>query len=874
MQTPRPAPDAPALDADALHGVLRQLEDAGDAVGVVRLVDRWSHEGSPSRLARMAEARALIALCLMDRAWARLRELSVEAPDDPEALLLTAEMFLQRGWQARARRMVERMGELHPDHPALSALRDRAGAAAPAATPELAAGATRAERLDAARRFLSAGKVIRARGILEQLLRESPRDGQIRGLLWAVRGDTQTRDISLKQLVEELLAGLAGGGWEGVEHTELSLLADDPETAEASKVLSSLGRDAAAFPSLFRADEGIRTSFLGEEDDVTVAAVMASAEELAEPPTADVTDPDVFDLSGVEAGDTQIMQVINRPDGSVSATPLEVRPTDDARSQPLDLRALERDQAAADDTLPGAGDDFDDDDYEGDLDEDDDLVVMRTRSPAASRAAAPPPAPAQGPMNVIERVPVPDPVPDIPGEDEDTPPVSPSPVRGAPPAPMARPVFDDEPDDTAGDDRRLMPLVVGAAVLAVAVTLLAAFGVRGILASQRQEAVESAVLDGDSDGLRRARAELQAELEGGAAANAKAAAWLVVVDALLLAQWEGDLSLEAEARKLVDAGAVGKGLDAERARLHLLWAQDELAQLQASASPAAQADPAVRLVLAEAALRADDAETGRALVPTGDEAGLRAEILRARAAGGSPRSGALAALHPLGVLARAADASLDESLRLGELAQLRSRLPAEDRRMRARAWATEARLHERAGRREAARDAWEKARQADPNDPVVLEGGAASVARDGKASLAQGRLERCLELRPRRPGCQRGLVQVLLLDDKVRDAVALTDGWREAALDMGLLGAWVDLHARTRVGRARSLAESWVAKPADGPLATPGLATYLVGFAEPDGARSADTLGQAERLLDSSDIEWDRMLVTRAAALAAERQGG
>ena len=102
MQTPSPAPDATAPSAEALDAVLNQLEAAGDAVGVVRLVDRWAHEGAPSRAARMAEARALIRLCLMDRAWARLRELAVEDPDDVDVVRLTAEMFFERGWQGRA----------------------------------------------------------------------------------------------------------------------------------------------------------------------------------------------------------------------------------------------------------------------------------------------------------------------------------------------------------------------------------------------------------------------------------------------------------------------------------------------------------------------------------------------------------------------------------------------------------------------------------------------------------------------------------------------------------------------------------------------------------------------------------------------------
>jgi tetratricopeptide (TPR) repeat protein len=855
MQTPSPAPDATAPSAEALDAVLNQLEAAGDAVGVVRLVDRWAHEGAPSRAARMAEARALIRLCLMDRAWARLRELAVEDPDDVDVVRLTAEMFLERGWQGRARRMVERLAVLAPSDPELPELQARLERPA-AALGEGRADSTRESKLGQARQLLASGKVIRARSILEKLLRDDPRDPRVRELLWAVRGDTQTRDRSLTELVEELIAGMGRGGWEGVEHTELSLLADDPETAEASKVLGANHR-AAAFPSLFRAGESELDDGLGEDDDVTMAAVMASREELAEPPTADVTDPEVFDLSGVEAGDTQIMQVISRPEPAGPAP--EVAGLAPATRQPVDLRALQ--QRAGGDT--DGVDDFDD------LDEDDDLVEIRRRAPVTARPApSPAPGPA-APMNVIERIPVPDPVPDVPGEDEDTPPVGPAPGARLPP-PVARPRFDDEPAP-GPEPRSLMPVVLGAAVLAAVVMLLAAFGVRGILAEQRQAAVEQAVLDSDAEALRRAQVELRSRVEDGGAGAAEAASWLVVVDSLLYAHWEGAPHLEAEARKLVDAGSIGEGLPLERARLHLLWTREDPDELLAAAKGDALDDPSVRLLVADAAVRLGRVSSAVTALQTEEALGRRGEILRAQVNGKVPRSGELAALHPLGVMARARSAEVDEAARLTELRQLRAGLTPADRRMLSRSWATEAHLHAAAGRREAARVAWQEARSADPNDPLALEGGAASVSADQNWELAQGRLERCLELRPGWAGCKRGLVQVLLTAGKVDRARTITEAWRDAGEDMGLLGAWVDLHARTRVGRARALAESATTLPARDAATTPALASYLVGFAQPDPARAAEALSQAARLLRSSDDRWDLLLAERAEQLAAER---
>lgn len=872
MLTPGPAAAHDPPGPDALDGVVRQLEAGADHVGIVRLVDRWSQDSQPTRTARMAEARALIALCLMDRAWARLRELTVEDPEDAAAIRLTAEMFLQRGWPARARRLVDRLNELVPDAPWLEDLRVQADAAPASAPSNPALAGT--DRLEAARQLLSAGKVIRARGLLEQLRRESPKDPQIHALLWAVRGDSNTRYVSLSQLIQELLAGLAAGGWEGNEHTELStidgLVGDDPETAEVSKVLSASRMGAGGFPSLFRAEEGIRTSFMAEQDDVTMAVVMASAEQLVEPPTADVTDPDVYDLSGVEAGDTQIMQVINRPDGSVGVVPVDgvVGKDEPADSrQPLDLRAWQQrqDGEALADTL------------DDDIDEDDDLVEMRSRAPAV--ASAPHPAPAAGPINVIERFPVPDPIPDLPGEDEDTPPVQGSPVprsalASAPPPRMRRTPATDQPEaDLPAPDRRLMPFVVAAAALAIAVTLLAAFGVSAILADQRQESVQNAVMDADPDGLRQARASLRAELQSSAGkGHPEMASWLVVTDVLLWAYWEGDLSLLEEARGLVDSGATGTGLSAERARAHLLWANGERDAVQKLTSSAS--DAAMRLLLADVQLSAHDGDAAKATLAGADELGVRGQVLLDQASGGSPRSGAAAAVHPLGVLARAGDSKIDDARRLSELAQLRKSVSPDDRRMIARAWAAEARLHGVAGRREAARDAWEKARQADPNDTFVLNGGAASVAADGRFDLARGRLERCLELRAAHADCQRGLVQVLLVGDELAAAVSLTDKWRDNGVDMGLLGPWVDLLARTRVGRARAVVEAIEAAGGEpDPRNTMGLAVYLLGLAQPDSARAADDLARASGLLKDSANDWDGVLAPLATRLAAERRG-
>jgi hypothetical protein len=85
-------PPAPRLEAVALH-----LEGAGNHRALVTLVETWAVQASPTTTARLAEARSLLALRLLDHAWIRLKDL-VECPDpNLEALALAGEMFLLRG---------------------------------------------------------------------------------------------------------------------------------------------------------------------------------------------------------------------------------------------------------------------------------------------------------------------------------------------------------------------------------------------------------------------------------------------------------------------------------------------------------------------------------------------------------------------------------------------------------------------------------------------------------------------------------------------------------------------------------------------------------------------------------------------------------
>ena len=88
--------------------VLRRLVGDGDARGVIRLVERWMEHGAVSQTARIAQARAFMDLRLMDRAWVRLREAAQAEPGSVMVQLLTAEMFVERGWPGKALPVLER----------------------------------------------------------------------------------------------------------------------------------------------------------------------------------------------------------------------------------------------------------------------------------------------------------------------------------------------------------------------------------------------------------------------------------------------------------------------------------------------------------------------------------------------------------------------------------------------------------------------------------------------------------------------------------------------------------------------------------------------------------------------------------------------
>ncbi len=385
---PETLPPPSRLDAVVAH-----LERAGSARKLVAFVERWAQEQDPSDTARLAEARALLRLGLADKAWIRLRELiEVERPS-LAAVEAAAELFIARGWTARARELLGRAMADHPDRQDLQNLWDRAAEPTPP-PPELdrdALGDADPERLlPVAHAHLIAGQTRTARAVLEHLHRAHPDHAGVSDLRWAVQQDHVPHGVTVAELVERWGPPPAGP----------ARLADDDESTESitqEEVRRILEVDeppvaGASFPSLFRGAENDLP--VEDTEEVTATAIRRrwdDSEDTMDPDATGITevdrgrDPAREDPEEDEGGDTRILRVMHR-DATRQDRPLH-RPSP-AASPDFDLQAYRAEMGMG--TEPGAGaepgiegapmplaahlESGFGDDLE---DEDDDLVVLR-----------------------------------------------------------------------------------------------------------------------------------------------------------------------------------------------------------------------------------------------------------------------------------------------------------------------------------------------------------------------------------------------------------------------------------------------------------------------------------------------------------------
>lgn len=302
-----PTPPKPLNEADRRRErAVLALGARDDHVGVIRLCEAWSKVAAVSPAARVVEGRALLHLCLVDRALSRAREVVETSPSDRPALRLLAEAYIERGWPLRARQVLDSLRSAGESVESLAARAAEEPSRPEAVARDIEAGNDRLALLGLAERFLSTGSSIRARGVLERLRAESP-NSRVDALLWALAGDFSSPE-PLESMVKRALPILADLSEvpEESEHTE-SISSDggvqlEPEAAEVTfptlfKRVATAGNPVPPMGPLLLASEA-------DEDERT-----ASSDVAAPPPLA-------ANLTGARDSDTQILSVVGDGPGA------------------------------------------------------------------------------------------------------------------------------------------------------------------------------------------------------------------------------------------------------------------------------------------------------------------------------------------------------------------------------------------------------------------------------------------------------------------------------------------------------------------------------------------------------------------------------
>lgn len=823
-------------DEAVLLRTLAHLDEEGSAVSVVRIVERWSDLGALPVAALVAEARAFLRLFQVDRAWMRIKEALAQDPDSVDALVLLVEVFLHRGWPERASEPLKRLDDLAPRHARLDALKS-AVAGPVVAPPADARGIERsgdAERiLPLVEHYLATGSVLRAQSLLERLHRGGAGDEtRIAALLWGIRGEYLDGAESLEELVSSLGVAAEPEEWAARDHTEsmASLPDRDAGSHKVDRTDGAHGR--VSFPSLFRRASSPAPA-LGDEDEVTMAAVMAGSEELQDPPTHETF------AHGMEGdGDpdsTQVLDII----GSHSGPASEPVSTVDPLRRPLDLRSL---QALHQQEQPDGWAD----------DADDDLVVLMRREPLRDPATEPT---RHRLVGVIEKVPLPPPLPEgLPGEDEETPAVSPALALGVP---DASDESNDTPAPTGGSGRRRVAHAVGVGVGLVGLLWCGVRYMEGVAADGIVDEVHRAVLQSDAARLEALSLSLREQVDKASAPAGTLAAELALVDSILYREHTGGLGRLGSARKALAIAASSRATPSTELALAegaLRWAEGD--------GPAASA--ALRDAPEDSLLRARIAT--EIALEGGDPEAVRA----AWVSPGLPASAPwLAALAPgVAALSQGTEAAAAEATRLqglGDLAlvpvladgwtgaapaarlkaidALLSRATTMPAQQTARLQAARALLLLELGRDGARVVAEETVRDAPHSAPAWHAAGAIAL-HDGRVREALDAFTACADVRPADEACARGGVQTLIELDRLDEAARL---------------------ARSPQSRAWVAAERGEPAPAvDGPL---GVYAASIAAVQDPSLVSAARLAEVVSVLKASSSVLDQLLAPRAEAL-------
>ncbi|MCP4806455.1 MAG: hypothetical protein GY913_21995 [Proteobacteria bacterium] len=858
-----------------------RLVEQGDWRGTIRLVERWSVTGEPTPAARLGQARAFLSLRLMDRAWVRLKEVADAQPDDVETLALTAEMFIERGWPVRARKLLERCQARRPEDARILGLvnASKEPPRAPASNArELEKTGTHAQQLELAERFMASGSFLRAKAILERLNRvQGDFRPRVEDLLWGLGAEFAREEGDPMALARALLPDLLG-------------VSDDSggDMYSSSEVTSAGERrevegDHENFPSLFRRVDQLEEGHTTEE--VTLISKLATLEELQRRDPTDDTFSG-YNPNSREA-DTQIRMVI-RKDGQDDEDDRGHVKRDEEHYKLHETLNLKDYLASVGMQAPDMGGDLDDDEVNLE-EEDEDLVVVTKREvgPEDPTAAEPDTQELGRPIEVIEQ-PLPGLLEPIVKQQREIPEFDP--VTVGEPAPPIRERLPREPSES----EELVPIGgfnAGPRVVAliVAVLVVGALVVKGgmgmadrLTAAGVVDETLATISSGQYAAVRDADRSLDASLAAHVEPRGAYQAAAGLVDLVLWAEYTGDPQHLASARQALDRAAelgapdealslatayrayyegdlelaattlTGLERSAEVARLDALVAaergQREAAMTAADEAVALGAGPRYHLSRSKVCQQLGDTACATASV----EAALGADA-------GHPE----AMLQSLVLLSAersptAQIRGLDGFLKAGELPP----------RVAGAAHARKAELHARLGQPTEAAAALDAAVAIDPANPELLYALGARYVRDNRLLDALASLESAVQARPSELRFQAARLRVLTELDRVDEAVAALEALPSA----------VSAHPRRPVLDATvqlvSLSDPETALKTLDPLGSAGdpEVRYLQGLAYGELDRPLDAeplLLQSAPALRASEDPFTRRLGARAYAAAA-----
>lgn len=788
-----------------LERVVHQLDARGDRRALIRIVERWIAAGSPPREVRLAQARAFLDLRLMDRAWLRLKEITDNDPSDVEALVLTARMFVERGWPVRARKLLQHALAQEPTRKDLHAL--LVGAHQPPLQPpanarDIERQGRPEEQLELAERFLAAGSQLRAKSILERLRRgNTGKVGKVsvaaraEELLWGMAGDFDGGPADPLQLARQLLpADQLNAPDAPMDLEPVENVMDDVTSTGGGLPNVDGDGDGESFPSLFRAlPEGLDLHDF-TDSEVTSITKMAQPDELSRQDTAEATDPGFGHDDDDGDGDTQVMMVI--PQSRSFRDQIALEKAEMEATSKRETRNL-RDTGASgavkfeaptgelelDDSELEYGDDLplgrlnDGDFDEGDFleDEDEDLIVMTRKEPGAEPTLHPEIA-SEPPEVVLEVVEV-NPPPRDPA----------APAPPPPKTPMSR--YLEEPDTRAfrSPAQRIVPLVAMVGMALLVIYLLMQRGTEVIRASAIYSEVSDAMGRASYRDLQSAEARLE-QLQEEDDRLAAHHAGLALVKLMLWNDYTGGPDrLQAAEELIAQATALDNDDDllilSRSWRAYLLGDEEEAERLL---SPLQRSDAEVSLLKANIAMqsgRQDEALTLAAEAVALDPEHPRyllgqAKICLSLSDADCARAAVAQALGMLPDEPSAAVVGLEVAAatqrRSESMAAVEAFIAELDKSVPPRVAGTAHFLHysllRAAQELDAANEAMELAVAADPSNPSYLYHHTVDFLAKGQVRSALKDAETCVANRPNEWRYQAALVWTLLAMDRVVEA--------------------------------------------------------------------------------------------------------